>query len=61
MRGVHTGSIEGRVLCADMMNAHNTFEQPEVVRPQAFSAARPTPDGLEVVMPKMSVVALDVM
>ena len=42
------------------MNAHNTFEQPENVKPQTFSAAKITADGLEVVMPKMSVVALDV-
>lgn len=60
VRGLRASSIKGSVLCADTMNAHNTFEQPENVKPQAFGAAKITADGLEVVMPKMSVVALDV-
>ena len=61
VHGLRAGRIEGRVLRADTMNAHNTFEHPENVKPQAFSAARITADGLEIVMPKMSVAALDVM
>ena len=60
VRGLQAGRLEGRVLRADTMHAHNTFEQPENVKPQAFGAARATADGLEIVLPKMSVVALDV-
>jgi alpha-L-arabinofuranosidase len=60
VRGLQGRNVAGRVLCAGTMNAHNTFEQPENVRPQTFGAAKITADGLEIVMPKMSVVALDV-
>jgi alpha-N-arabinofuranosidase len=61
VRGLPVTHVVGRVLCAGAMNAHNTFEQPEAVKPQTFGAARPTADGLEIVLPQMSVVALDVM
>jgi alpha-N-arabinofuranosidase len=60
VRGMQARQIEGRVLCAGSMNAHNTFEQPDHVKPQAFGGAKLTGDGLELVMPKMSVVALTV-
>jgi alpha-L-arabinofuranosidase len=44
------------------MNAHNTFDQPDVVQPQPFDGARLTADGLALTLPKMSVeVALEVM
>jgi alpha-N-arabinofuranosidase len=54
-------TVQGRVLQAGAMNAHNTFEQPNVVTPQPFSGARLTADGLEILLPQMSVVVLEVM
>lgn len=60
IRGMTAGVWTGRVLCASTMNAHNTFEQPYVVQPQPFYNARITADGMTVVVPKMSVVALDI-
>ncbi len=59
--GVHGrryGSVSGRVLTAPAMQAHNTFAQPEVVRPQPFTGARLSGDALEVTLPPRSVVAL---
>jgi alpha-N-arabinofuranosidase len=61
VRGLKASKVEGRVLHADAMSAHNTFERPEAVRPRPFKNAQITADGLEIAMPKMSVVALDVM
>ena len=59
VRGLQADRIEGRSLCGHD-ERHNTFEQPGVVKPQAFGAVRANAEGLEIVMPKMSVVALDV-
>jgi alpha-L-arabinofuranosidase len=42
------------------MNSHNTFDKPYEVTPQIFASARLTSGGLEILAPKMSVVALEV-
>ena len=61
VRGLKGSKVEGRVLHAATMHAHNTFEKPDAVKPQAFSGAKLTSEGVEISVPKMSVVALDVM
>lgn len=60
VRGMQAKQVSGRVLHADTMNAHNTFEQPDAVQPCAFSGASVSADGLTVKLPKMSVAALEV-
>jgi alpha-N-arabinofuranosidase len=58
LRGLRLSKISGRVLTAETMNAHNTFEKPDTVRPTEFAGARLTGNGLEVRLPPKSVVAL---
>ena len=58
-RGEAPKGVSGRVLTADAMQAHNTFDEGEVVRPAAFDGAKTTSDGLEVSLPPKSVVVLD--
>ena len=60
VRGFKAGRLTGRILQGTTMNAHNTFEQPNVVQPQPFNGARLSAEGLEITLPKMSVVALSV-
>jgi len=60
VRGMKASQVRGRVLRASAMNSHNTFEAPNAVQPAVFSGARLSGDGLEITMPKMSVVALEV-
>ncbi|WP_313171805.1 alpha-N-arabinofuranosidase [Massilia oculi] len=36
--GLNVGSVSGQVLTAEKMDAHNTFEQPQAVKPAPFSA-----------------------
>jgi alpha-N-arabinofuranosidase len=60
LRGTKVKGVTGQVLTATAMNAHNTFEQPDAVKPVAFDGARVTPEGLEVTLPAKSVVALEV-
>ena len=41
-----------------LMNAHNTFDVPDVVKEEEFKGCTKTEDGLRVVLPKCSVVAI---
>ncbi len=37
VRGINPGKLTGRILTADRLQAHNTFDQPDRVRPDAFT------------------------
>jgi alpha-L-arabinofuranosidase len=56
--GSATG-VTGRVLTAAAMNAHNTFDQPAVVKPAAFTGAAIESGSLKATLPAKSVVVLD--
>ncbi|MBN2472794.1 MAG: alpha-N-arabinofuranosidase, partial [Anaerolineae bacterium] len=60
LRGMAASAVSGRVLTADAMTAHNTFDQPDAIRPQPFEGARLVDGGLEIALPAMSVVALTI-
>jgi hypothetical protein len=49
----------GQILTANIMNAHNTFDTPDAVVPQEFSDLKLGNAGLEVTLPPMSVVVLE--
>ena len=51
------GVCEASVV-AGTMNAHNTFEAPEVVTEQAFADYEKTADGIRVQIPACSVVSI---
>jgi alpha-N-arabinofuranosidase len=59
LRGGTASRATATVLTAPVMNAHNTFEAPETVKPTPLET-RVTSDGVTVTIPKMSVVALQV-
>jgi alpha-L-arabinofuranosidase len=59
--GMKASQVSGRVLQAAAMNSHNTFEQPEAVKPAAFHGAAIAGGDLSLTLPKMSVVALEVL
>lgn len=50
--------VEGTILTADRMDAHNTFEAPETVKPGSFEQAELKDGVLRVTLPPMSVVVL---
>jgi alpha-N-arabinofuranosidase len=62
LRGIaeQISSLSGTILTADTIDAHNTFEQPEVVKPTEFSQASIENDQLDVTLPPMSVVLLTI-
>ena len=59
MKHFEVGTISGKVLSAGKMDAHNTFERPNVVKPAGFSSFTQASGSLNVKMPPMSVVVLE--
>lgn len=57
--GAHVADVRGRILTAATMNAYNTFENPDTVRPAPFDGARLAGERLGVTMPPKSVVVLE--
>jgi len=53
-------SISGRILTAETMNAHNTFDMPSRVVPTNFDGYKLEKNGFTVELPPMSVVVLEV-
>jgi len=60
LRGMAASEVSARILTADHMQAHNTFAAPEAVRPEALEGVTLADDGLQLVLPRMSVVVLEV-
>ncbi|MEQ8849885.1 alpha-L-arabinofuranosidase C-terminal domain-containing protein [Botrimarina sp.] len=56
--GVEAGSVSGRVLTADELDAHNTFDEPNRLKPKEFDGARLRDGALRVDAPPRSVVVL---
>ena len=52
-------TVSGRVLTASAVQAHDTFDQPNLVRPVPFTGARLLGGTLSLELPPMSVVALE--
>ena len=53
-------AVAATVLSGDSMNAHNTFDRPDQVRPRSFDGATVGDGGLAVAVPRMSVIALEI-
>lgn len=51
-------SVEGSILTAKTIDAHNTFENPEAVKPQEFKGAKLKKSSLRVKLPAKSIVTL---
>ena len=60
LQGAKAQKISGQVLTAPEMNAHNTFENPDAIKPADLSAFKTTDAGFTVTLPSKSVVALEV-
>lgn len=56
--GTHNKLAGGQILTGPAMNSHNTFEQPDLVKPEAFTQARVQGEAVEAEIPPMSVVLL---
>jgi alpha-N-arabinofuranosidase len=59
LAGVSATGVSGRMLTAAAINAHNTFDAPEAVKPVAFTGASVQGGKLTVTLPAKSVVVLE--
>jgi alpha-N-arabinofuranosidase len=57
--GAAPGHVSGRILTASAMDAQNTFDAPDTVRPQGFSGATTVGGKLSLTLPAKSVVVLE--
>jgi len=60
LKGVKVGEVKGNILTADVMDSHNTFENPNAVHPEAFGGAKIAGSTLRVMLPPKSLVVLSV-
>jgi alpha-L-arabinofuranosidase len=60
VQGAKAGRISGRVLTAATIQAHNTFENPDAVKPAGFTDFKAREGGFAVNLPAKSVVALEI-
>jgi len=59
LKGASPKSVSGRVLTSSDMTAHNTFENPEAIKPAPFNDVRLTSGTFTTILPAKSVVALE--
>jgi alpha-N-arabinofuranosidase len=57
--GAGVKKVAGRVLTADAINAHNTFDNPETVKPAKLNAVTADGNTLTATLPAKSVVVLE--
>jgi alpha-N-arabinofuranosidase len=60
LRGNSAGEtkVNGIIITADKMDAHNTFDQPDAVKPAEFTGVSMENNKLAIKLPPMSVVTL---
>ena len=59
VRGMDPDGITGRILTADALNAHNTFEQPDLVHPEPMKGIKLEKDQVTLTLPAHSIVVLE--
>ncbi|WP_267381947.1 MULTISPECIES: alpha-L-arabinofuranosidase C-terminal domain-containing protein [unclassified Sphingomonas] len=59
LAGVQATAVTGRMVTGPAMDSHNSFDQPDAVRPVAFTGAQANGSTLTATLPPMSVVVLD--
>jgi alpha-N-arabinofuranosidase len=57
--GAEVSRVAGRVLTADKITAHNTFDQPDKVQPVPFDGARLSRGTLSITLPPRSVTVIE--
>ncbi len=57
-RGLSPARVTGKILTAEAMNAHNTFDRPDAVTPVEFTGATLTGRSVQVELPAKSVIVL---
>ena len=59
LKGKSYKTVSGRILASEKLQDHNTFDQPQKVKPVSFKGATLKGGNLQVVLPPFSVVVLE--
>lgn len=59
IRGVDITRVSGRILTAPRMNTHNTFDNPDAIKPVKFDDVKLKGDELIINMPSKSIITLE--
>jgi alpha-N-arabinofuranosidase len=60
IRGIKTGAVSGRILSSPRLQDHNTFENPEKIKPLSYKGAMVSGGELKLTLPPASVVVLEI-
>ena len=60
IRGLKASGVSGRILTSGKVQDHNTFDNPNFIKPNIFNGATLNGDVLKVTLPPVSVVVLEV-
>jgi alpha-N-arabinofuranosidase len=60
LRGSKANKVSGRILTAQVMNAHNTFEYPQTIKTDAFNDVKLKGNFFTATLPAKSVVVLEI-
>jgi alpha-N-arabinofuranosidase len=60
MRGGDYSAVSGRILTAPALNSHNTFENPDEVRPADFNNVKIRKNIVSLTIPPKSIIVLEV-
>ncbi|MDH6311363.1 alpha-N-arabinofuranosidase [Parabacteroides sp. PFB2-10] len=58
--GMNLKNVNARILTSAKVNDHNTFEKPDLIKPQAFTGAKIKDGKLVMKVPAMSIIQLEV-
>ena len=59
LKGIKASGVTGRILASAKMQDHNTFDNPNKIKPAPFTGAKLNGDNLTVTLPPVSVVVLE--
>jgi alpha-N-arabinofuranosidase len=60
VKGREISKLSGRILTAEELTAHNTFEDPDLVHPVSFNEARLKKESIELEVPAKSILVLEI-
>lgn len=60
LRGQDVSVVSGRILTAEQLDAHNTYDNPDVVTPAVFNGAKLRNNEVRTTIPAKSVVVLEI-
>jgi alpha-N-arabinofuranosidase len=60
IRGMDFSDVSGRILTSDQVSDHNTFEDPELVKPAIYDGLKASKAGIELLLPAKSILVLEI-